>query len=175
VDSNKITIRKDFLNKRSLVEVSELNNNETCENVVLIEKYLRKIDSIIRKKGREILNDFNITSPQFIALQWLISDGQLAISELSQKMSLACSTITDLIDRMEKNNLVVRVKDEQDKRVVRIQVQPIGHDIVQKVLGKRRLYLADTLKDFKEDDKELFMGNLKALYEAMEEENSKEE
>jgi len=125
--------------------------------------------SFIRFSSSDIpVSTDNVIPPQFIALQWLISDGQLAISELSQKMSLACSTITDLIDRMEKNNLVVRVKDEQDKRVVRIQVQPIGHDIVQKVLGKRRLYLADTLKDFKEDDKELFMGNLKALYEAME-------
>ena len=28
-------------------------------------------------------------------------------------MYLACSTMTDLIDRMEKNGLVVRVRDER--------------------------------------------------------------
>ena len=46
----------------------------------------------------------------------------MTIGELSKSMALACSTITDLIDRMEKAGLVVRKKDEKDKRVVRIEV-----------------------------------------------------
>ena len=101
------------------------------EKIISIEKHLRKIDYIIRLKGREILKDFNITIPQFTALQILINNGNLTIGELSQKMALACSTITDLIDRMEKNQLVVRRKDEKDKRVVRIEVLPAGHEIVK--------------------------------------------
>ncbi len=52
-------------------------------------------------------------------------------------MALACSTITDLIDRMEKNNLVIRKKDEKDKRVVRIEVLPVGCEIMEKVLERR--------------------------------------
>ena len=143
---------------------------EIKENVIGIEKYLRKTDYIIRKKGRKILNDFNITGPQFIALQWLLGNGNLTIGELSQKMKLACSTITDLIDRMEKNELVKRVKDKKDKRVVRIKVQEKGHDLVQKVLDQRRLYLADKLKHFKEEDKDFLMKSLESLYVAMDRE-----
>jgi DNA-binding MarR family transcriptional regulator len=108
------------------------------EHVDSIEEYLRKVDYIIRKKGRVILSDFNITVPQFTALQILINNGDMTISELSQKMDLACSTITDLIDRMEKTNLVRRRKDEQDKRVVRVEVLQEGHDILARVLEKRR-------------------------------------
>ena len=132
-----------------------------------IEKYLRKVDYIIRKKGREILNDFNITVPQFTALQILIGEGDLTIGELSQKMTLACSTITDLIDRMEKSGLVVRKKDEKDKRVVRVEVQPIGYEIVQKVLDKRRAYLDGKLKGFKDEDKKFLKEALESLYGAM--------
>ena len=88
-------------------------------------------------KGREILSDFNITIPQFTALQILINNQGMTIGELSQKMALACSTITDLIDRMERNGLVIRKKDENDKRVVRIEVLSKGHEIVDKVLEKR--------------------------------------
>lgn len=141
------------------------------ESVIDIEKYLRKTDYIIRKKGREILKDFNITGPQFGALQWLISDGNLTIGELSQNMNLACSTITDLIDRMEKNDLVVRQKDEKDKRVVRIDVLQKGLDIVKKVLQQRRLFLNEKLKNFKEEDKKYLMKNLESLYLAMKDEN----
>lgn len=148
-----------------------MKKNSVSESVIEIEKYLRKTDSIIRKKGREILKDFNITAPQFTALQWLINDGDLTIGELSQSMKLACSTITDLIDRMEKNNLVTRKKDTKDKRVVRIHVEQKGLDLVQKVLEKRRLFLDEKLKNFKEEDKNNLMKNLELLYLAMKDEN----
>lgn len=147
--------------------------SKVCENVNDIEMYLRKIDYIIRRKGREILKDINITGPQFVALQRLINNGRLTIGELSQEMSLACSTITDLIDRMEKSDLVTRVKDEKDRRVVRIEVKEKGHKLVQEVLKRRRLYLDDKLKNLNEEDKQFLIENLKSLYEAMEVENDK--
>lgn len=144
-----------------------LSNEKACENVVEIEKHLRKVDYIIRKKGREILNDFNITIPQFTALQILISQGDLTVGELSQEMALACSTITDLINRMEKSGLVVRKKDKEDKRVVRVEVQPIGYDLVEKVLDKRIDYLNGKLKGFKEEEKKFLKEALDSLYTAM--------
>lgn len=141
--------------------------NENCENVSNIEKYLRKVDYIIRRKGREILSDFNITVPQFSALQILINQGNMTIGELSQKMALACSTITDLIDRMEKSELVVRKKDEKDRRVVRVEVLPNGYNILEKVLNKRIEFLSLKLADFSDEDKNKLNIGLKALYEAM--------
>lgn len=144
-----------------------MKKKRTWEDVIRIERYLRKTDYIIRLKGREILNDFNITGPQFTALQILMSKGELTIGELSQEMSLACSTITDLVDRMEKNKLVIRKKDEKDKRVVRIEVLPLGYDLVHKVVEKRREFLGDKLKSFKEEEMNLLSDGLESLYRAM--------
>ncbi|NLC03115.1 MAG: MarR family transcriptional regulator [Tissierellia bacterium] len=138
-----------------------------CNHVTEIEKYLRKVDYIIRIKGREILNDFNITSPQFTALQILINNGNMTIGELSQKMSLACSTITDLVGRMEKTDLVIRKKDTEDKRVVRVEVLPKGFDILEKVLDKRRKFLELKLSNFDKEQKEALSRGLYELYIAM--------
>lgn len=144
-----------------------MKGNENWDNVSNIEKYLRKIDYIIRRKGREILSDFNITVPQFTALQILINQGNMTIGELSQKMALACSTITDLIDRMEKSELVARKKDEKDRRVVIVEVLPNGYNILEKVLDKRIEFLAGKLTDFSDEDKNKLNIGLKDLYEAM--------
>lgn len=146
-----------------------MTDSKMIRNVVSIEKHLRKVDYIIRKKGREILKDFNITIPQFTALQILINNDQMTIGELSQKMALACSTITDLIDRMERNGLVVRKKDEKDKRIVRIQVLPKGHEIVEKVLEKRINFLNSKMRELTESEKESLNQALKRLYDAMQE------
>ncbi|MBM7660624.1 DNA-binding MarR family transcriptional regulator [Bacillus mesophilus] len=116
------------------------------------EKSLRYIAAIIKQKGREILNHYTITPPQFVALQWLHENGDMTIGELSNKMYLACSTTTDLIDRMEKNQLVVRVKDVNDRRVVRIHLLEEGARIIEEVIDKRQGYLTEVLSSFSKDE-----------------------
>lgn len=148
-----------------------MNDNKINENVAEIEKYLRKIDHAIRKKGREIISESNITVPQFQALQILIRNEELTIGELSQKMALACSTITDLIDRMEKSELVIRKRNEKDKRVVLIEVLPKGHDILGKVLEKRREYLKNKISSFDLEKIENLGRELEALYNAIDNED----
>lgn len=132
-----------------------------------IERSLRRIGDIVKQKGREILTQFPITPPQFIALQWLNEYGDMTIGELSQKMYLACSTTTDLIDRMEKNELVQRVKDTQDRRVVRIQLLDRGRVIIKEVINKRQDYLESVLSQFTQDEVDYLEKSLFVLHEKM--------
>ncbi|MDQ0858170.1 MULTISPECIES: MarR family winged helix-turn-helix transcriptional regulator [Bacillaceae] len=113
-----------------------------------MEKSLRHISVMVKQKGREILNQFPITPPQFVALQWLSEHGDMTVGELSNKMYLACSTTTDLVDRMEKNKLVVRIKDPNDRRVVRVHLLEEGQRIIEEVIQKRQQYLKNVIKNY---------------------------
>lgn len=140
------------------------------QTVADLEKSLRHISAIIMQKGREILSQYTITPPQFVALQWLLEHGDLTIGELSNKMYLAFSTTTDLVDRMEKNELVVRVKDPKDRRVVRIHLLSEGARIIAEVIEKRQNYLRDTLVNFEENELLSLEKSLKKLQREMKEE-----
>ncbi|WP_062104518.1 MarR family winged helix-turn-helix transcriptional regulator [Bacillus niameyensis] len=138
------------------------------EDVVAgLERHLRYISGIIKQKGRVILTDFSITPPQFIALQWLSESGDMTIGELSNKMFLACSTTTDLIDRMEKKELVMRVRDPNDRRVVRIHLLEKGKKIIGEVIRQRRAYLNDVLTGFSPDEVIKLSGHLAKLHQDM--------
>ncbi|WJM59233.1 MarR family winged helix-turn-helix transcriptional regulator [Bacillus amyloliquefaciens] len=141
--------------------------SKSVEHVADIEKSLRHIAAIIKQKGREILNQYSITPPQFVGLQWLYELGDMTIGELSGKMYLACSTTTDLIDRMEKNKLVERVKDPADRRVVRIHLLAEGDRIIQEVILKRQAYLRDMFETFSEEETALFEKSLLKLQHEM--------
>ncbi|KMK74809.1 MarR family winged helix-turn-helix transcriptional regulator [Alkalihalobacillus pseudalcaliphilus] len=125
------------------------------------------IAQMIKQKGREILNQFPITPPQFIALQWLSEKGDMTIGDLSGRMYLAFSTTTDLIDRMEKNDLVERVRDQNDRRVVRIHLLDKGKKIIEEVIIQRQEYLKDILYIFSDEDVDFLEKNLHHLYEEM--------
>lgn len=137
------------------------------QQVSQIEKSLRHVSYIVKQKGREILNEFPITPPQFVALQWLQEEGDMTIGELSQRMYLACSTTTDLIDRMEKNELVERVKDEKDRRVVRIHLLEKGTVIIKDVINERQIYLEGVLSEMSAEEVSSIEQGMAALQEKM--------
>ncbi len=91
----------------------------------------------------------------------------MTIGELSNKMYLACSTTTDLIDRMESNQLVERVRDTNDRRVVRIQLKEKGQNIILEVLEARREYLSSVLSNFSKKDVEDLSRTLSILHNEM--------
>lgn len=144
-----------------------MENQIARESIAELEKRLRHISGAIKQNGRKILNNYPITSPQFIALQWLIDEGNLTIGELSQKNGLAFSTTTDLVDRMEKNDLVKRIKDDSDRRVVRIQILDKGKKIIKEVIHKRQDFLGDVLETFSSDQVNELSELLKILQKQM--------
>ena len=131
------------------------------------ELLLRQVNSIIKRRGREILDEFDITPPQFVALQILTKQGSLTIGELGQELYLACSTITDLVDRMERNGLVARFRDDEDRRVVRIKVKEKGHRLINEVIEARREYLRRVLSDISSEDQEKMKYALEQLNNLM--------
>ena len=146
-----------------------MRNDEkhSYQMVAFLEKELRFISHLIKQKGREILSNYTITPPQFIALQWLHESGDMTIGELSNKMYLAFSTTTDLVDRMEKNELVVRIRDEQDRRVVHIHLLQEGERIIEEVIAKRQNYLEELLENFEKEEVESFSKLLHKLHQEM--------
>lgn len=139
------------------------------------EKTLRNISGIIKKNGRKILHQYPITSPQFIALQWVREKGDLTIGELSKKIGLAFSTTTDLVDRMEENALVERSRDQKDRRVVRVHILEKGEIIIKEVVKKRREYLGTVLASLSNEEMVEMNAALQSLHTHMHQLDEKQE
>ena len=56
------------------------------------------------------------------------SDDALALSDLAATQACVRSNITQLIDRLEREGLVRRVDDPEDRRVVRAELTPTGEE-----------------------------------------------
>lgn len=121
--------------------------------IISIEKSIRYISVHVRAHGREILKEYEISPPQFVALQWVGDKEGSTIGELSNRMYLAHSTTTDIVDKLEKLKLVKRYKSEKDKRLVLVKMEETGKEIINKVINKRISYIRDITSHL--DKKEL--------------------
>ena len=73
------------------------------------------------------IEEFNGAQGRILYVLWQ-SDG-VPIVELAKKTGLAKTTLTSMLDRMERANLVMRVFDKSDRRQIRISLTPKAHEL----------------------------------------------
>jgi DNA-binding MarR family transcriptional regulator len=89
----------------------------TCTNLITNE---------IRSQLRE---DFNSTLPRFDLLAQLErSPDGLRMGELSKRMMVTNGNITGITDQLEREGLVERINDSQDRRSFTVRLTPLGHE-----------------------------------------------
>jgi DNA-binding MarR family transcriptional regulator len=105
-----------------------------ARNVAIAEimQSLRRIFKAIQDYFQEISKKYGITGPQLWALKTVAANGSLSLGELSKKMYLHPSTISGVVDRLEKKGFVVRDRGQEDRRVVKVRLTPQGKKIVAK-------------------------------------------
>jgi DNA-binding MarR family transcriptional regulator len=59
--------------------------------------------------------------------------GDLSLSELSERIRAQNSTVTGIIDRMEREGLVMRERSREDRRVVYIKLSPKGKKLAEEI------------------------------------------
>jgi len=91
-------------------------NNLRCRELVLL---LRKITQAIDLHSKHLNKNFGLTGPQLIILQEL-TNGEITVSQLALRVSLSQGTVTDIIHRLEKKNLIIKRRSNEDKRRVMI-------------------------------------------------------
>ena len=87
-----------------------------------IIKIIKKTKEIMKKTMEEQFKDLNLTGPQGVLVGVLAHNGEHKISDLSEKMCLSNSTVSGIIDRLEKQGFVARKRSEEDRRIVMVDL-----------------------------------------------------
>jgi len=83
----------------------------------LLNSYLRVTQRMSRQL-REYFDQKELTLPQMLVLTVLSEEGTMPISRLARYVGSANSTVSGIVDRLEKMKLVERIRSEDDRRVI---------------------------------------------------------
>ena len=86
-----------------------------------------------RRVTKELARRNNVTGPQLTVVKLLETIGDLSLSELSDRIRAQNSTVTGIVDRMEREGLAQRVRSTEDRRVVRIRLTDKGAKLARSV------------------------------------------
>ena len=92
---------------------------------------IRRFYRVVQHDGSKESKQLGLTSAQSHVLRTLYYVGPLSSVDLSRHLYVTASNMTGLIDRLERKDLVCRVRKEGDRRVTLITLSPNGLAVAQ--------------------------------------------
>jgi DNA-binding MarR family transcriptional regulator len=116
-----------------------------------IFRALRRIMRAVELHSHSLIQRVGVTVPQLLLMQTLREPRELSAGELARRIHLSQGTITDLLIRLEKRQLIQRLRDPQDRRRIQVRLTPNGEALVDQappLLQDRFLEELDRLADW---------------------------
>lgn len=111
----------------------------------------------------ERLAPFNITPGQYGVLNCLWQNGTATPKEIAQTLRLENSTISGVLDRMQKRGLIDRVVDPNDRRSVQVVATEEGRSMKEDVLRLIAELNAEILGGFTPEERATLLNCLRQI------------
>jgi DNA-binding MarR family transcriptional regulator len=110
------------LKGEKLQKTRERSEPEIRELAQQIEAKLQAIRRILRRQLDREYAKGDLTVPQRMVMEVLVQSNGLSVKELSYRVDLAHSTVSGIVDRLEKKGLIERRTAVNDRRLTLVTV-----------------------------------------------------
>ncbi len=93
---------------------------------VHVTKRLREIAHAFNIHSKYLQERHDITIPQVICLREVHEHGPVTLKELTQIVALNNSTVSGIVDRLERRELLTRLRSDRDRRQIHLQITEKG-------------------------------------------------
>lgn len=97
-------------------------NNQVCFPLYATSR-------LIINQYQPYLQKLDITYPQYLVLLVLWEEDELSVKEIGKKLILNSNTLTPILKRMEKQELLQRLRSNEDERKVIIKLSKKAKDL----------------------------------------------
>lgn len=127
-------------------------NKHTLENIgIELSILTRTIALFTAKKAPG-----NLDRSAYLLLGHITSHGSAGVKTLADGFHLDISTVSRQTATLEKKGYVYRIPDPLDRRAYSLEITPLGTKEFNKYTQQQRAKLAEKLKDWSDEDCELF-------------------
>ena len=109
---------------------------DTINESIEVARLFQEVMHLFKHNMKKFLGDAGISAPQGMVIGLLSKNKKMKITELSSKLCLSNSTVSGIVDRLEAQEMVVRERSNEDKRVVYVSISPNFEDM-HKVFHKK--------------------------------------
>lgn len=152
-----------------------LSNQEISQETFrAIADYIEEVKELLSSDIWE--NIFLDCSKNEVLIFWLLYQrDEVNMTEIAEYIHVPLNTATGIINRMEKNELIVRTRSKEDKRVVLIGLSEKGMTQFQSLVNELMYYGMKVMSSFTKEEMNLFYKMTTKVKEILRQEKRKED
>jgi DNA-binding MarR family transcriptional regulator len=96
------------------------------ERVDELRRFIEVLSSRFKQTEELFATRLEVSERELALLRTLVEEGPMITKVLGGRFAVPVSTMTGLVDRMEKKGLVRRVRGRRDRRAIELEATPAG-------------------------------------------------
>lgn len=96
---------------------------------------LYRLSKLMVSKYRPLLDELDITYPQYLVMMVMWEHGEISVKDLGTKLSLDSGTLTPLIKRLCAKDILEKKRSSKDERVVQVMLTEKGSQLKEAALS----------------------------------------
>ncbi len=139
--------------------------NPAASDSVMIA--IRKIIQAIDLNSKKLVKRVGLTGPQLVILQEIASRMEMTPGEIARAVSLSQSTVTGILDRLEKRELISRRRSDGDKRRIMVRISDSGKRILEEAPPLMQETFVERFSNLHEWEQSMILSSLQRLVSLM--------
>lgn len=142
-----------------------MNAKDQLEEALSLKLFVvltRAVESI-KKRVIEDIKCLGLNPTEFAVLEFIYSKGDQPIQKIGEKVLIASSSITYVVDQLEKKNLLMRKPCPNDRRVTHAALTFEGTELMNKVFPEHKKAMKEIFSGLGVIEKQELIEQLKRI------------
>lgn len=136
--------------------------NDEALSLKLFIVLTRALDSVQKSIEKDI-RSYGLNTTEFAVLELIYHKGEQPIQRIGEKVLIASSSITYVVDKLEKKNLLLRTPSPQDRRIIYASITDEGRKMMDEIFPVHSRQIQKILGGLDPHEKEDVIMKLKKL------------
>ncbi|TMN22432.1 MarR family winged helix-turn-helix transcriptional regulator [Lentibacillus cibarius] len=117
----------------------------------------------IKKRVEEDIKCLGLNPTEFAVLELIYNKGDQPIQKIGEKVLIASSSITYVVDKLEKKKLLNRKPCPTDRRITFATITSNGKELMDEIFPEHKVAIQQILAGLDTNEKEAMIQQLKKL------------
>lgn len=136
-----------------------MSENLSLKTFVITMKASKALEEVTKQD----IKKHGMRASDFAILEALYHKGRQTIREISESVLISTGSITYVIDKLEKKELLIRINCPDDRRAVYLEITDRGKQTMDDIFPKHQLVIEELFDGISESDKETVIEVLKKV------------
>lgn len=124
---------------------------------------IKRTNDILEKLVKNDVQQYGLNISEFAVMELLYHKGPQPINRIQERILIANSSTTYILDKLEKKNYIIRERDENDRRSMRAVLTEEGESLIHSIFPAHSELLTGLFSTLSDEELSAFREMLKKI------------